>query len=163
LLSGQKNINRRRMADFIEDSLAQALVQFAKLPMTTQLRDGAESETNAFLEQLLSPNNPAAQRIDDFKVDPVSGNTPELEALGIFVLVVSVRTLPTADFIVLQAQIGEGVVITRTERMWVDWDPDEATQALRDVSLRFGRRFLVGESNGRTVHVAPEYGTGHAI
>src|SRR5262249_7545595 len=33
LILGQKNINRRRMADFIEDSVAQALVQFTKLPL----------------------------------------------------------------------------------------------------------------------------------
>jgi hypothetical protein len=110
LISGQKNINRRRMADFIEDSLAERLVQFSKLPLTAALKDQMVGETVAFLNELLSPNNPPAQRIVDFQVDDKSGNTKELEAKGIFVLIVRVRTLATADFIVLQAEIGEGVL-----------------------------------------------------
>lgn len=113
LIAGTKNINRRRMADFIEDSIARRLNQFAKLPLTQNLRDASTGECVAFLDSLLSPNNPAAQRIDDYEVDTKSGNTPSLTAQGIFVIIIRVRTLPTADFIVLQAEIGEGVVITR--------------------------------------------------
>jgi hypothetical protein len=113
LISGQKNINRRRMADFIEDSVAQRVVQFAKLPLTNALKDGAAGEVNAFLNELLSPNNPAAQRIVDFIVDTKSGNTQELAAKNIFVIIIRVRTLPTADFIVTQHEIGEGVTIVR--------------------------------------------------
>ena len=109
LISGQKNVNRRRMADFIEDSLARRLVQFTKLPLTNQLKDGAVGECDAFLNTLLSPNNPAAQRISAYSLDDKSGNTPELEAKGIFVIIARVRTLATADFIVVQAEIGEGV------------------------------------------------------
>lgn len=114
LIAGMKNINRRRMADFIEDSIARRLNQFAKLPLTQNLRDASTGECVAFLDSLLSPNNPAAQRIDDYEVDTRSGNTPSLTAQGIFVIIIRVRTLPTADFIVLQAEIGEGVVITRS-------------------------------------------------
>jgi hypothetical protein len=113
LISGEKNINRRRMADFIEDSVAQRVVQFAKLPLTNALKDGAAGECNAFLNELLSPNNPAAQRIVDFIVDTKSGNTPDLAAKNIFVIIIRVRTLPTADFIVTQHEIGEGVTIVR--------------------------------------------------
>lgn len=112
LTSGQKNVNRRRMADFIEDSLAARFVSFAKLPLTNQLKDAVAGEAVAFLTELLSPNNPAAQRITAFEVDTKSGNTPTLEAKGVFVVIVRVRTLATADFIVLQAEIGEGVTIT---------------------------------------------------
>jgi hypothetical protein len=115
LISGQKNINRRRMADFIEDSLAQRFVQLAKLPMSESLKDTILSEATEFLEELLSVDNPAAQRISGFNpVDGVSGNTPNLEAKGVFVIIVKVRTLATADFITVQAEIGEGVVITST-------------------------------------------------
>jgi hypothetical protein len=113
LVPGQKNINRRRMADFIEDSIAEALNPLSKLPLTQNLRDAATAECVAFLDSLLSPNNPAAQRIDDYEVDTKSGNTPTLEAQGVFVIIIRVRTLATADFIVLQAEIGEGVTITR--------------------------------------------------
>ena len=111
LTSGQKNVNRRRMADFIEDSLSRRLVQFTKLPLTNQLKDGAVGECDAFLNSLLSPNNAAAQRISDYSLDDKSGNTPQLEAQGIFVIIARVRTLATADFIVIQAEIGEGVTV----------------------------------------------------
>lgn len=112
LTAGMKNINRRRMADFIQDSVAQRLVAFNKLPMTSQLKDGAVGEVDAFLSNLLSPNNPAAQRISSYLIDDKSGNTPAMEAQGIFVIISKVRTTPTADFIVVQHEIGEGVNTT---------------------------------------------------
>ncbi len=109
LIPGEKNINRRRMADFIEDSVASSLTPFNKLPLTDDLKDSATSEVISFLNGLLSPNNPKAQRISSYLVDDKSGNTPELETAGIFVIIGKVRTLATADFIVLQWQVGEGV------------------------------------------------------
>ena len=114
LTSGQKNINRRRMADFLEDSISQRYNQFAKQPLTSGLKDTIVGETVAFLDELKSVNNPAAQRISGYLVDDKSGNTPDLEAKGIYVVIVKVRTLATADFIVLQAEIGEGVKVTTT-------------------------------------------------
>jgi hypothetical protein len=113
LVSGETNINRRRIADFIEDSLAERLVYFSKQPLTQGLKDDAETEVVAFLNELLSPNNPAASRITQYQVDSHGGNTPELEAKGIYVIIVRVRTTPTSDFIVLQCNIGEGVVIAQ--------------------------------------------------
>jgi len=112
LLTGQKNINRRRMADFIEDSLSTALKQFCKLPLTNQLRDAAVGEVDGFLNSLLSPNNPSSQRIAGYLIDDKSGNTPDLLAQGIYVIIVKVQTLSTADFIVLNAQVGESVNVT---------------------------------------------------
>lgn len=111
LISGEKNINRRRMADFIQDSLAQRLVQFNKLPLNQQLKDAAVGEAVAFLEELKSPNNPAASRITDYSVDDKSGNTPTTTARGIFVIIVRVRLTPTSDFIVIQTEIGENVQV----------------------------------------------------
>jgi hypothetical protein len=112
LVAGQKNINRRKMADYIQDSLANALKPMAKLPMSEQFKDTVLAQTDDFLQGLLSPDNPAAQRISAYAVDGVSGNTPLTEAKGIYVVIVKVRTLATADFIVLQTEIGEGVVTT---------------------------------------------------
>jgi len=109
LTSGEKNINRRRVADYIQDSLAAALTPFSKLPLTTQNKDSAVSVVDAFLSELKSDNNPAAQRIADYSVDDQSGNTPDLERKGIFVIIVRVRSLATGDFIVLQTEVGEGV------------------------------------------------------
>jgi hypothetical protein len=114
LTSGEKNINRRRMADFLEDSMAEQFVGFAKLPLTPSLKDTIVGEADAFLAGLLSTNNPPAQRISGYLLDDKSGNTPDLEAKGIFVLIAKVRTLATADEILLQVSAGEGVVVTAT-------------------------------------------------
>lgn len=111
LVSGEKNIARRRMADFIQDSIAQRLVQLCKLPLTPGLKDSATAEVISFMEELLSRDNPAAQRILDYEIDDKSANTAAREAAGIFVIIVRVRLLATADFIVIQSEIGEGVVI----------------------------------------------------
>lgn len=112
LTSGEKNINRRRMADFLEDSMADRFVSFSKLPLTPALKDTLVGEADAFLAGLLSANNPPAQRISGYLLDDKSGNTPDLEAKGIFVLIAKVRTLATADDIVLQVEAGEGVTVT---------------------------------------------------
>lgn len=112
LTSGQTTIQRRRFADFWEDSIADAIGPLAKLPMTHSLQDSIVTQIDAFGASLLSEDNPAAQRINAYLVDAVSGNTPEMQALGIFVIITKVRTTPTADFIVFQSQVGNNVVIT---------------------------------------------------
>jgi len=112
LVSGQKNIARRRMADFIQDSVSQSIVPFTKQPLTQNLKDSVVGEIDSFLNILKSPSNPPSQRIVDYQIDDKSGNTPALEAKGIFVVIGRVRTLASADFIVFQTEIGEGVVIT---------------------------------------------------
>jgi hypothetical protein len=104
LVSGKTQIQRRRMANFLEDSAAAELVQFSKLPMTPEWKDGVTSELVTFLEGLK-----AAGRIADYSVDRVSGNTPAILAAGLFVLIMRVQTTPTADVLVLQAQIGDSV------------------------------------------------------
>lgn len=112
LVDATKTINRRRMADFVQDSLARILLPFDKQVITKALQDSAVGEVNSFLNDLLSSNNPAAQRIAQYQIDDVSGNTPDGLARGVFVIIVRVRMLPTADFIVLQAEVGQGVKIT---------------------------------------------------
>lgn len=112
LVSGQKNINRRKMADFIEDSMASAFKPYAKLPDTDQLRDAILGQADDFLSDLLSADNKSRQRIDGYLLDEKSGNTAQTDAQGIFVLIVKVKTTPTADFIVLQFTVGDGVVIS---------------------------------------------------
>jgi hypothetical protein len=112
LTTGQRNINRRRMADEVQDSLAAIYEKFSKLPLSNQLKDSIDAETVAYLETLLSPNNPAAQRIEAYSIDSKSGNTPQLNAQGIYVVIVKVRMLATADDIVLQAEVGPTVTVT---------------------------------------------------
>jgi hypothetical protein len=112
LESGRKNIFRRRMADFIQDSLADALNPFSKLPASESRNDSVITEIIAFLDELKSPDAPEASRITDYSVDTISGNTPARRALGIFVIIVRVKLTPTDDFIVLQTDIGESVEVS---------------------------------------------------
>jgi hypothetical protein len=112
LISGTTNISRRRMADYIQDSITQILQPFSKLPLTNQYKDSAITNVDAFLNNLLSLNNPSQQRITAFQIDDKSGNTPQSLAAGIYVIIVRVQLTPTANYIVLQSEIGEGVVIT---------------------------------------------------
>lgn len=101
---------RRKMADFIQDTLAQRLVPFSKKLNTASRREGIRAIIEQFLAELQSENNPELARISAFSVDAVSGNTPDLEARGIVVFIIRVRTLSSLDAIVLQTEIGEGVV-----------------------------------------------------
>ena len=108
----QTRINRRRMADYIEDSLAQLANGFAKNINTQSRQDALLGEYDAFLGGLLSTANPAKQRIAGYSLDDKSGNTPELAAQDIFVIIVAVQTLGTMDSFVLACSIGQTVSIT---------------------------------------------------
>lgn len=113
LNTGEKNISRRRMADFIQDSIANAIAPFAKLPPTDDNKDTVVAQATAFLDVLLNQNSGSAQRISGYVVDPVSANTDDAAAAGIFTLVVRVRLLGSMDFLPIIFDIGEGVVLPR--------------------------------------------------
>lgn len=100
---------RRKMDDFITDSLARLLGPYSKKLATLQRRDGARTVIESFLAGLQSKDNPSLQRIDSFLVSEAA-QTPELTALGIFIFQVKVRLLSSMDVIVIQAEIGEGVI-----------------------------------------------------
>lgn len=104
---------RRKMADFIQDTLADRLIPYGKRPNTEAARDNIRGVIEQFLSELQSATNPALQRIEDFSVDEISGNTPDTLARGIFVVIIKVRTLSSLDFMVLQTEIGEAVTITQ--------------------------------------------------
>jgi len=108
-------IKRRRMADFIQDSLATVALRFNKLPATTERTDSLAGELSDFLDLLLSPDNPAQQRIAAWSIDTRSGNTEALQGSGVFVIIIKVQLLDTLDFIVLQTTIGETVEIEAFE------------------------------------------------
>lgn len=105
-----QNINRRRMADFIQDSISPRLKAFNKKLNTRERRSLIVGEIEGFMNSLVSPNNPSTQRIDAFLLDAISGNTPESLASGVFRIILKVRTLSSLDFIVLDTEIGENVV-----------------------------------------------------
>jgi len=106
-----RNIYRRRMADYIQDSLAAALVAFNKSLNTPSKRSAIRGEIEAFLLDLLSPNNPEMQRIAAYHIDEESGNTPTRLAQGIVVFLVEVQLLSTMDHLVLTCNIGETVEV----------------------------------------------------
>jgi hypothetical protein len=103
-------INRQRFQFFIDDTLAQTIAPMSKLPLTDALMDTIDTEIDAFLDTLLSPNNPAQQRIVGYSVDSVSGNTQAQEAVGVYVVITKVQMVPTADVIVLQDEVGPSVI-----------------------------------------------------
>lgn len=104
-------IKRRRMADLIQGGLAQLATPYQKGPATTENVDAFVGSTHSFLDSLKSPDLPAAQRIVDYFIDEVSGNTPALNSQGVFVYKYYVQLLPSQDYIVFDTQIGETVVI----------------------------------------------------
>ena len=110
LTSGEKNINRRRMADFIQDSLAARYNQMSKMLGRQSIKDSLLSETVAFFEDLLSDNNPEAQRIESYSVDDKTPNTPALSGQGIWIIKSVVRMLPTLDVIVCQSEVSPDAI-----------------------------------------------------
>ena len=109
---GMKTVNRRRMADFIEDSLASVESVNVKLLGTVQARAQVIGMIVSFLSGLRSTSNPSAQRINGFSLDGKSGNTVESLAAGLNVILVNVQTIPSMDNIVLNCTIGTTVTLT---------------------------------------------------
>lgn len=114
---GRVTMARRKMADFIQDTLAQLSVPFLKKLTSQSVRDALLAQYENFLVGLQSPNAPELARIDDFSIDDSqnAGNTPATEALGVYYVLIKVRTLASMDNIVLVTEIGEGVVVEETE------------------------------------------------
>jgi hypothetical protein len=100
------------MADEIQDTLAAIGGPYDKRPATTERVDALLGEIEAYLSLLKSAQNPSAQRISDFSIDPVTGNTPQLTAIGIFTFIIKVRLLASMDTIMFQTEIGETVEIS---------------------------------------------------
>lgn len=104
-------IKRRRMADFIEDTLGDIASPYLKQPSTTDRQEAFVLEIETFLGSLKAVNDPGEQRIVDYFVDDTTGNTVPQLALGIFVVKVYVQLLASMDYIVYYAEIGETVTV----------------------------------------------------
>ena len=110
----QAPIHRRRMADYIQDSLALALQPFVKQLMTINRQAAATLLIRQFLIGLLSPTNSNAQRIAGFFLDTVTPNLAppggvSPTTLGLWRATILVQTLPSMDDIVLDTTIGDTV------------------------------------------------------
>lgn len=110
-----KNVSRRRMADFVQDSLAQRLEDFNKKLQTKSRRGQALGEADAFLADLKAEKNPANQRIDSYSINGTNGNTTTTIAAGLYRMTIKVKTLSSMDVIVLDTEVGESVTITEQQ------------------------------------------------
>jgi hypothetical protein len=104
-----KTSARRTMADFIQDTLARRVKAFGKKLATRARRAAVWGEIDQFLDSLANPENVANQRIDSYSI--TDGTSPEHRALGLFRLIIRVKTLPSLDSIVLEMTVGETVQI----------------------------------------------------
>lgn len=102
---------RRRMAFEIQDSIAGIAAPFQKQPATTEKIDAFSSALDAYFEGLLSPHEPAAQRIEAYSLDMTTYNTGPLEQIGVFQIAIAVQLLPSMDSIVFLTAIGETVTV----------------------------------------------------
>lgn len=107
----QVTIARRRMDDFIGDSIAQFAKGYGKKLMTRARRKAFKQSVLGFLKRLLSPNNPEAQRIAGYTVDDKSVNTDASLARGLYKLLVKVQTLPSMDSIGIIEEVGTTVEV----------------------------------------------------
>jgi len=109
--SGLAPISRRRMADFLEDSVARFAVSYGKKLSTYRRRAGLCQAIRIFLRGLLSADDLSQQRIGGFKVDGSAraGNTPALLQAGLFRIKINVQLLPSMDSIVLEFNVGQNV------------------------------------------------------
>jgi hypothetical protein len=116
LNSGEQTMARRRMADFIQDSAVGILLPYGKKIARESARNKCRSKWEGFLSGLQAIATPNKSRIAEFSVDDSvnAGNTTASLALGVYYLMTTVRTHPSMDFIVLQTEIGENAIITKT-------------------------------------------------
>lgn len=114
LTNGEKDINRRRFADFVQDSLARAYNKLAKKLSTTNRLDALRTETEAFCAGLLAEDTPDLQRIKAFSIDDKGGNTKEREAKGIHVIITKIQMLPDLKAIVAQTEVSPDLTVDVT-------------------------------------------------
>ncbi len=104
-------IARRRMADYIQDSMARRGKAYGKKLSTLARRRALGNEYKQFLEGLLSANNTQFQRIAGFTFDPKSANSATTIQQGIVRYRIRVQTLASMYSIVLETTIGNQVTV----------------------------------------------------
>lgn len=107
LTSGKTEITRRRSADFLQLSAADRLRFFVKGKNTLEARAQMAGELVAFSAGLRDQN----RIIEEFAVEQESVNTAAQRAQGIEKLLWRVKLLGHILFLVLETEIGTGVVV----------------------------------------------------
>ena len=114
LTAGVTKIFRRRMTDFITDSIAAFLEQYVELPLDLTLSPptlgpvtGPEfGSVQQFLEDLK-----VSSRIQNYSADAFGGNSQAGLDAGTWVILISVKLYSQQEEIILKATIGESVTI----------------------------------------------------
>lgn len=117
--SSKKTILRRRMADFLQDSIAFYLKNFQNDVNSKEKRTEVKSAILDFDARLVRDGVvPGAEDVKDgapLLVDTESLNTDSVVASGMFKILYKRRIFSSMRYIVLTAEIGESVVVTEGE------------------------------------------------
>jgi len=115
LESGRTTIARRKMADFLQDTLVVIGKPFCKLLSSQSRRDNLRGRVDSFLGGLESPQNPEAARIGAFRTDDSAnaGNTEAVLAQGVYFLSVTAATLASLDVIAFRTEFGPNAAVSR--------------------------------------------------
>lgn len=119
LNSSKVTILRRRMADFLTESYARFLKNYQNAPNTQLKRNEVKGQLLAFDDSLIQtgilPSDDEVQSGNARLYDTESLNTNNSIAQGFFKLLIKRRIYSSMRFIVIQAEIGESVVVTEGE------------------------------------------------
>lgn len=114
--SEKREVLRRRMADFLTDSIALFLKNYQNQVNSSAKRDEVKAAILDFDTRLVRdgilPGSQDVKGGDPVLVDTESLNTDSIIALGQFRILYKRRIFSSMRFIVLQAEIGTGVVVT---------------------------------------------------
>ena len=110
--SSQTDIERRTLADFIEDSMAVLAAPYSKKKMTAAAKAAVLDAWKNFLDPLLGDADGNNQVLDSYSLIPKS--TPAMLAQGRYRVQFKGRSVPSFKSIELSATVGAGVIIDET-------------------------------------------------
>jgi len=117
--SSKITILRRRMTDFLTVSIARFLKTYQNGPNTQEKRTEVKAQILDFIQRLeldkVLPTDDEVQTGKAHLVDTESLNTDSVIASGMFKILYKQRIYSAMRFIVLQAEVGESVVVTEAE------------------------------------------------
>lgn len=116
LNSSKVTILRRRMTDFLTTSYAQFLKNYQNAPNTQAKRSEVKGQLLAFDDGLINdgilPSDNELNEGNARLYDTESLNTANVLAQGFFKILIKRRIYSSMRFIVIQAEIGESVIVT---------------------------------------------------
>lgn len=119
LVAGKTQVLRRRMADFLTNSIASFLKNYQNKVNSKAQRDLVKGAIVNFVKRLENEGIlPSAQDVQEgspYLVDTEALNTDNSIAQGFFKILYKQRIFSSMRYIVLQAEIGEGVLVTEAE------------------------------------------------